>query len=125
MTRTNAQDLKEHARMKMDQTELPGDILKVSLSGDFDIAGASEVDLPFSVIAGNRDKVVVDFTNVGFLASIGIRVLVKSAKPIVSRGGKMVIVNPNEAARKVLASTGVDTLIPIVDDEAAAMAELS
>lgn len=108
--------------MKMQQSELEGGILKVSLSGAFDIAGAGDVDLPFSVIAGARDKVIVDFSDVEFLASIGIRVLVKAAKPIAARGGKMVILNPNAAARKVLTSTGVDTLVPVVDDEAAAIA---
>jgi anti-anti-sigma factor len=109
--------------MQMEQSELDGGITKVTLTGDFDIAGAGDVDMPFAVLAGAKDKVIVDFSDVGFLASIGVRVLVKTAKPIVGRGGKLVIVNPNAAAAKVLASTGVDQLVPVVADEAAALAE--
>lgn len=110
--------------MNMEQTEIDGDILKVTLDGSLDIAGAGDIDMPFSIIAGKRDKVMVDFKNVSFLASIGIRILVKAAKAMGNRGGKMVVINPNEDARKVLKSTGVDTMIPIVEDEAGAMAVL-
>jgi anti-sigma B factor antagonist len=49
-------------KMKMERAELNGGILKVTLEGSLDIAGAQNVDLPFSVIAGSRDKVIVDLT---------------------------------------------------------------
>lgn len=111
--------------MRMEQTELDGGVLKITLDGSLDIAGAGEVDLPFMLVAGSRDKVIVDLTGVDFLASIGVRTLVKTAKPIAQRGGKMVLVNPNEAVHKVLVSTGMDTLVPIVDDEASAVAAFS
>lgn len=111
--------------MKIEQTELDGGILKVTLTGAFDIAGAADADMPFSIIAGSREKVMVDFSAVEFLASIGVRVIVKAAKPISARGGTMVIVNPNTAAAKVLAATGVDTLVPVVADEAAALDALA
>ena len=111
--------------MKMEQAELDGGILKVTLDGSLDIAGAQKVDLPFSVIAGNRDKVIVDLTGVDFLASIGVRTLVKAGRPIGRRGGKIVLCNPNEAVRKVLSSTGVDEVMPVVDNEAEALAQFT
>jgi anti-sigma B factor antagonist len=108
--------------MQMTREDLPNGALKVTLVGSLDIAGSGAIDLPFAVIAGSKDRVIVDFTQVDFLASIGVRVLVKTARAIGNRGGKVVLVNPNEAARKVLASTGVDTIVTIVEDEAAALA---
>lgn len=111
--------------MKIAQEEIDGGVLKVTLTGSLDLEGAGMVDMPFSVIAGTHDKVIVDFTNVDFLASIGIRVLVKTAKSIGNRGGRLSVYNPNEAARSVMASTGVDTIIIVVDDEAAAIAAVS
>lgn len=108
--------------MIMTQEVLPGGILKVKLAGSLDIAGAGEIDMRFAVIGGSSDRVCVDFSAVEFLASIGIRVLVKAARAIGHRGGRMVLVNPRENCRRVLSSTGVDTIITIVDDEAAAMA---
>ena len=111
--------------MRLEQLQLPGNILKVHLIGSLDIAGAGDIDMPFSVIAGNNDKVIVDFSKVTFLASIGIRILVKAARAIGNRGGRLVIYQPTDDARKVLRSTGIDAIIPIVADEAAAIAECS
>jgi anti-sigma B factor antagonist len=111
--------------MQMTRQELEGDVLKVTLAGSFDIAGAGEIDMPFAVISGSRRKVVVDFTGVDFLASIGVRVLVKAARAIGNKGGKMALYGANEAARKVLASTGADTIISVTDDEAAAVAAVA
>jgi anti-anti-sigma factor len=111
--------------MQMTKEELGDDVLKVTLAGSFDIAGAGEVDMPFAVISGARRKVVVDFAGVDFLASIGVRVLVKAARSIGNKGGKIALFAPNEAARKVLASTGADTIIIVTDDEAAAVAAVA
>ncbi|WP_306117613.1 MULTISPECIES: STAS domain-containing protein [unclassified Roseitalea] len=111
--------------MQISQQELDGGVLKVTLSGPFDIAGAADVDVPFSVIGGRRDKVIVDFSDVDFLASIGVRVLVKAAKSMGNRGGTMALFNVGEAPRKVLASTGVDTIIAVTEDEPSAIAAVS
>jgi anti-sigma B factor antagonist len=111
--------------MQMTKEELGGDVLKVTLAGSFDIAGAGEVDMPFAVISGARRKVVIDFGDVDFLASIGVRVLVKAARSIGTKGGKVALFGANEAARKVLSSTGADTLIVVTDDEASAVAAVA
>lgn len=111
--------------MRLDQAELPGNILRLSLSGSLDIAGAGEIDMPFSIISGSRNKVILDMSQVTFLASIGIRILVKAARAIGNRGGRFVIFNPTEESRRVLRSTGIDTIIPIVTTEAEAIAECS
>jgi anti-anti-sigma factor len=111
--------------MELTREELGGDILKVTLVGSLDIAGSGEVDLPFAVIAGARRKVVVDFTGVDFLASIGVRVLVKTGRAIGNKGGRLALFGVNDAARKVLASTGADTLMVIAGDEAAAIAAVT
>jgi anti-sigma B factor antagonist len=97
----------------------------VKLSGPLDIAGAGEIDMPFSVISGKHNKVVVDLAEVSFLASIGIRVLVKAARAIGNRKGRLVVFSPTDEARKVLRSTGIDTIIPVVADQTAAIAECS
>ena len=109
--------------MRLEETTLPGDILMVKLTGALDIAGAGEIDMPFSVISGKHNKVIVNLADVTFLASIGIRVLVKAQRTIGRRGGRLVVYSPTEEARKVLRSTGIDTIIPVVADEKAAIAE--
>lgn len=109
--------------MRLEQTSLPGDILLLKLSGPLDIAGAGEIEMPFSVISGAHNKVIVSLAEVTFLASIGIRVLVKAARTIGNRKGRLVVFGPTDEARRVLRSTGIDTIIPVVADEQAAIAE--
>ena len=102
---------------------MPGEILLVRFVGSLDIAGAGEIEVPFSVISGKHSKLIVDLADVSFLASIGIRVLVKAARTIASKKGRLVIFGPTNEATRVLRSTGIDTIIPMVADEQAAIAE--
>ena len=109
----------------MQVDKLDGNIAKINLVGKLDIAGAQKIDLQFSAIAGGQMKLIVDLTDVSFLASMGIRTLIITAKRMKSKGGHMVIMNPNPDVEKVLVSSGTDTLIPIVHDLAAATAAVS
>jgi anti-anti-sigma factor len=111
--------------MRLEQTALPGDILMVKLTGALDIAAAGEIDMSFGVICGKYNKVIVNLADVTFLASIGIRVLVKAAQAIGRRSGRLVVCNPTQEAGKVLRSTGIDAIIPVVADEEAAIVECS
>ncbi len=109
--------------MKWEQVELSGDILMIKLKGALDISGAGEIEAPLVGIAEKYRKVILSFTDVTFLASVGIRVLVKAARAITKNGGRLVVFNPSDDARKVLRSTGIDSIIPVVEDEKAAVAE--
>ncbi len=109
--------------MRLEQVELPNNILLVRLKGALDIAGAGEIEAPLTGIAEKHSKVIVNFTDVTFLASIGIRLLVKAARAISKKNGRLVVFNPSDDARKVLRSTGIDSIIAVVADENAAIAE--
>lgn len=111
--------------MRLEHLDLPGNILKAKLIGSLDIAGAGDIETPLTAIAAQNKKVILDFSQVTFLASIGIRILVKTARAIGNKGGRLVVYNLSSDARKVLRSTGIDAVIPIVADEAAAIAEFS
>ena len=62
-------------------------------------------------------------TGVTFLASIGIRALVMTARTLHRRGGRLAIFGASDEARKVLHTTGIDGIIPSVDSEPEAIAE--
>lgn len=108
--------------MDMVITDLDDGITDVVLRGRFDTQGADAVDLRFSVIAGSKLAVVVDLSDVDFLASLGIRVLVTSAKALQRKGGKMVIVAPEGNVLMVLKTAGMESLIPIFQERTAALA---
>jgi anti-anti-sigma factor len=110
------------AAMPISIQELDGNVTKVLLSGRIDIAGAREIEMPLAVVAGSRRAVVVDLSAVEFMASLGLRGIVISAKSIISKRGKMVLLFPQPQVEEVITTTGIDALIPIYHDEMAAIA---
>ena len=80
--------------------DLDENVTKVVLSGRIDIAGAQEIDMPMSVVAGSRRAVVIDLSAVEFMASMGLRSIVVSAKSIISKRGKVVLLAPQPQSRK-------------------------
>ena len=61
--------------MKIDVLETKSGITKLVLSGRMDIQGAMTADMAFSVTAGAKKKVVVDLSDVTFMASLGLNTL--------------------------------------------------
>ena len=103
--------------MELQSRELDSGILSICLAGRFDTLGAQQIDLKFTALsAARKAPVLVDLSGVTFLASIGIRTLVLSAKAQKNRGGSMVLYQPSDVVEEVLKSAGIDTIIPIAHD---------
>jgi anti-sigma B factor antagonist len=103
--------------MDLQYRELENSIRIIKLIGKLDITGMSEIETKFAgYCEGENARVIVDLSEVEFLASIGIRLLTLTAKSIASRGGKMVLLNPNPDVQHVLDVTGVPAIIPLYLD---------
>lgn len=100
-------------------------VLKVELTGSLDVSGSSAIEGAMEEIAAENNKVVIDLSKVDFIASIGIRVLVKTAKAVSEKGGKLSVFGPTEEASRVLKTTGLDILLRVASDEAGAVAAVS
>lgn len=100
--------------MELQYSELDHNIRLIKLNGKLDILGTSEIETRFAAYcAGESVRVVVDLSEVEFLASIGIRLLTLNAKSVMQRGGKMVLLNPVPDVHNVLDVTGIPAIIPI------------
>ena len=100
--------------MELQYSELQNNIRLIKLKGNLDITGVGQIETRFAGYCGGENaRVVVDLSEVEFLASIGIRLLTLTAKSIASRGGKMVILNPQPDVQHVLEVTGIPAIIPI------------
>lgn len=100
--------------MEMQYTEQSNGIRLIKLSGKLDIIGTGAIETKFmGYCAGENPRVVVDIAEVDFLASIGIRLLMLTAKSIASRGGKMALIKPNSDVQSVLEVTGIPSIIPV------------
>jgi len=105
--------------MNLEIADLENGITKITLSGRLDVEGALKIDGEFNAIAERSKKVLVDLSDVTFIASLGIRTLITGAKATANNGGKMVLLDPQPNVEKVLRTSRVDTVIPITHDSAA------
>jgi anti-anti-sigma factor len=97
---------------------------RVVLTGKLDISGADAVALPLATLSGSKSAVLLDMAGVTFLASIGIRHLVTASKALARRGGRLVLLNPNDMVTDVLVTSGVSNMMDIVRSESEADALL-
>jgi len=100
--------------MEIQYRELDNGIILIKLIGRLDIIGTGEIETKFTgYCAGEKVRVIMDLSGVDFLASIGIRLLILTAKSVASRGGRMVILDPISEVQDVLEITGIPAIIPI------------
>ncbi len=101
--------------MDMTVDEVDG-ITRITLVGMLDAKGASVVEVRFSAVAASHPKVAVDLSGVGYLASIGIRMLVMAGKAAAGRGGKLALFGASEPVAKVIGASGLDLIVPLASD---------
>ena len=100
--------------MELQYSELNNNIRSLRLIGTLDVVGVAKIETKFAgYCSGDNVRVLVDRSEVDFLASIGIRLLKLTAKSIASRDGRMVLLNPIPEVHNVLEITGILAIIPI------------
>jgi anti-anti-sigma factor len=105
----------------MTTEELPGGITKVTLDGSLDINGAEAIELKMNQIGETSTKILVDLARVSFIGSMGLRTLILTARAVTDRGGTMVIFGPSRMVKQILLTSGLETVVPIYDDDRAAL----
>lgn len=112
--------------MQLECMETAEKITLITLAGRLDIEGTHDIDDRLSFITTvSAKKILIDLSAVSFLASIGIRLLLTSARAQSQSGGKMVFAAPQEPVRKVLVAAGVDQLVALHDDVASGLSSLA
>lgn len=108
--------------MSISFSDVGENLRKIVITGRLDIPGTDSVAAKFEALTAEPKKaVVVDLSSLSFLASIGIRSLITSAKAVQQRGGKMVlVVGDNSSVAMSLEATGLDDLIPMFKNAAEA-----
>ena len=101
--------------MNIDYQDLGDDLRQVTLAGRLDIAGTDAVATRYAALTGaSGRRIVVDLSGVSFLGSIGIRMLLSSAKATQQRGGRTVLlIVDNPAVARTLEVAGITTLMPV------------
>ena len=108
--------LQREVMMELQVRELENGIRLITLNGQLDIDGTNQIETQLAELcAGENQRILLDLSGVSFLASIGIRLLTLTAKSIVSRNGKIVLLHPTPDVQHVLDVTGIPAMIPVYD----------
>ena len=101
--------------MSISYSDIGENLRRIVISGRLDLPGTDSVAAQLvELTAAPKKGVVVDLSTLKFLASIGIRALITSAKAVQQRGGKMVlVVSESSTVMMSLNATGVDQIIPV------------
>jgi len=111
--------------MRLHYSELESGIRLIKLSGALDIHGVNQVDAEFvRHCTGDNVCVLVDLSKVNYISSIGIPLLINSAKALARQGGKMVLLNPKNFVEDSLEIMGIPLIIPIYHNFNMAISEL-
>ena len=112
--------------MELQFRELDNGIRLITLTGVLDMQGTFSVQIQFARhCEGENVSVLVDLVGVSYISSIGIPMLINTARSVTSQGGKMALVGPMYDVNRVLELTGVSIIIPIYHDFDTAVAEIS
>lgn len=97
--------------MKIDKVE-NGDETTLTLSGCLDTAASAEFGAALDGAAGAK-TLVIDFKDLDFIASSGIRFLVSANKKAVAEGRSIVLTGMNEVVADVFDVTGLNDVFTI------------
>jgi anti-sigma B factor antagonist len=99
--------------MLMQTEEVAPGVIKANLDGRLDIGGTQQIDLPFNAMAASKRALIVDLSQVAFIASLGLRLLIVAARAVQRKGGRMVLLQPVPDVEAVLVTSGTDQVVPI------------
>jgi anti-sigma B factor antagonist len=108
-------------------SSLQDGVLLVRLSGD--LIGSPDTEQLIESVNQHLGEAVtncaVDLSEIRYINSTGIGVLVSLLTKFRSRGGEMVLINPADHPKKMLALTKLTNIFAVASDEASALQQLT
>ena len=103
--------------MNLEYSEIENGIRLIKLSGRLDMEGTNLAEPRFALhCAGDNALVLVDISEVTYLSSIGIPMLINNANAVAHRGGRLALLKPQPNVKYILDMTGVSHTIRIYYD---------
>ncbi|MCI1721878.1 MAG: STAS domain-containing protein [Lachnospiraceae bacterium] len=94
------------------EKSLNGTQMTIAIKGRLDTTTAPQLDTEFRNPENTFDSLVLDFANLEYISSAGLRVLLSEEK-VMSKKGGMVIRNVNEMVMEVFQMTGFSDVLKI------------
>jgi anti-anti-sigma factor len=98
---------------------------KVALQGRLDASGVAQIEIRFiaSIVPAGKHA-IIDLSGVDFLSSLGIRLLIMTARSLRSKKAQLVVFGARPLVKESLESVAIGNLVPIAADESGAMSLL-
>jgi anti-anti-sigma factor len=104
--------------MELKVAQSDPNLTRIALSGKLDVEGEGQIGDEFrQIVDGSHLNVLVDLSQVSYLASLGIRLLFAGAKTLAAKGKRMVVLDPQPMVKETLLNSGTVKLIAIAQDE--------
>ena len=96
----------------------------IALTGEVDATNSEELyGVLESVVLQLPRLLIVDLSELTFMDSTGLRMLLRSSRELDQQGGVLVLAAPQVSVARVLQLTRADQLIPVYETVADAIAE--
>ncbi|MCU0417619.1 MAG: STAS domain-containing protein [Cytophagaceae bacterium] len=107
-------------------TSVKNNVLILELQGDLigESNGLELMDLVNDKLNDDVKKCAIDLSQVRYMNSSGIGVLITLLTKFRNKGGELVLINPSEQIKKLLLITKLNSIFHIVDSEADALTRL-
>ena len=102
-------------------TRTNDDIYIVAIAGSLDSATAPEAQKSLQEVLAGAKKVVMDFSNLDYISSAGLRVLLGAAKQLRASAGSLGMFGLNQSVREVFEISGFSSILSIYQSEAEAL----
>ena len=111
--------------MDMDISELAATHLKLGLKGRLDTAGVDRIETRLTAATVPRGlNVIVDLSQVDFIGSMGVRMLISVARALSRKNVRLVLFAAQEGVSEVFDSVSLGDIIAIRASEGDAIAAL-
>ena len=90
-----------------------GNRLTVALDGRIDTLTAPQLESELKPLLNGITELVLDFAQVAYLSSAGLRVLLATQKSMRTAGGSLMITNAVPAVREVFDITGFSDILTL------------
>ena len=69
----------------------------------------------FRAISDGSKKIIVDFENLDYISSAGLRVAFKASKALLREDGRLILCSMHKYIREIFKTTGIDNFVLILD----------
>lgn len=87
--------------------------LTLSIEGRIDTITSEDLDKEINEEIGNFDSLILDFTDLEYISSAGLRVLISTQKKLKSDNIPFVIKNANDTVKEIFKMSGFNRILKI------------